>query len=124
MPSPYQTLSLKAVLAMFWEPQRVALPEQCVIKSAAALSRFLNEYGWPTRAVIQATRKQIIKELLKYAPRGKRPHLQVIIDLTTLEKRGKFKAFNWLILVSVVLSFSMGSRNFDIKRLWASLKTV
>jgi Transposase DDE domain len=97
MPSPYQTLSLKAVLTMFWEPQRVALPEQCVIKSAAALSRFLNEYGWPTRAVIQATRKQIIKELLKYAPRGKRPHLQVIIDLTTLEKRGKFKAFNWLI---------------------------
>ena len=97
MPSPYQALSLKAVLAMFWEPQRVALPEQCVIKSAAALSRFLNEYEWPTRTVIQATRKQIVKELLKYAPRGKRPHLQVIIDLTTLEKRGKFKAFNWLI---------------------------
>ena len=50
-------------------------------KSAAALSRFMNEYEWPTRAVIRATRKQVIKELLKYAPRGKRPHLQVIIDL-------------------------------------------
>jgi Transposase DDE domain len=82
---------------MFWEPQRVALPDQCVIKSPAALSRFFNEYGWPTRAVIRATRKQILKELLKYAPRGKRPHLQVIIDLTTLEKRGKFKAFAQLI---------------------------
>ena len=91
MPSPYQILSLKAIFAMFWEPQRVALPEQCVIKSAAALSRFLNEYGWPTRAVIRATRKQILKELLKYSPKGKRPHLQVIVDLTTLEKRGKFK---------------------------------
>jgi Transposase DDE domain len=99
MPSPYQILSLKAVFAMFWEPQRVALPEQCVIKSAAALSRFLNEYGWPTRAVIRATRKQVLQELLKYAPRGQRPHLQVIIDLTTLEKRGKFKAFEWLIQV-------------------------
>lgn len=99
MPSPYQILSLKAILVMFWEPQRVALPEQSVIKSAAALSRFMNEYGWPTRAVIRATRKQILIELLKYAPRGKRPHLQVIIDLTTLEKRGKFKAFEWLIQV-------------------------
>jgi hypothetical protein len=97
MPSPYQMLSLQAILTMFWEPQRVALPEQCVLKSPAALSRFLNEYGWPTRAVIRATRKQIIKELLKYAPRGRRPHLQVIIDLTTLEKRGKFKAFAQLI---------------------------
>jgi Transposase DDE domain len=113
MPSPYQNKSLKAVLAMFWEPQRVALPEHCVLclvkrtlrrpqrdfirKSAAALSRFMNEYGWPTRAVIRATRKKVLEELLKYAPRGKRPHLQVIIDLTTLEKRGKFKAFAQLI---------------------------
>jgi Transposase DDE domain len=97
MPSPYQRLSLQAVLTMFWEPQRVGLPEQCVIKSPAALSRFFNEYGWPTRAVIRATRKQILKELLKYAPSGRRPHLQVIIDLTTLEKRGKFKAFAELI---------------------------
>ena len=96
MPSPYQNKSLKAVLAMFWEPQRVALPEHCVLKSAAALSRclvqrtlrspqrdcirFMNEYGWPTRAVIRATRKQVLQELLKYAPKGKRPHLQVIID--------------------------------------------
>lgn len=97
MPSPYQILSLQAVLTMFWEPQRVALPEECLIKSPAALSRFFNEYGWPTRSVIRATRTQILKELLKYAPRGKRPHLQVIIDLTTLEKRGKFKAFAHLI---------------------------
>ena len=97
MPSPYQLLSLQAVLTMFWEPQRVGLPEQCVIKSPAALSRFFNEYGWPTRSVIRATRKQVLKELLKYAPIGKRPHIQVIIDLTTLEKRGKFKAFAQLI---------------------------
>ena len=97
MPSPYQILSLPAVFTMFWESQRVALPEQSVLKSPAALSRFFNEYGWPTRAVIRATRKQVLKELLKYAPRGKRPHLQVIIDLTTLEKRGKFTAFAELI---------------------------
>ena len=99
MPSPYQILSLQAVFTMFWESQRVALPAQCVLKSPAALSRFFNEYGWPTRAVIRATRKQVLQEVLKYAPRGKRPHLQVIIDLTTLEKRGKFKAFAELIHV-------------------------
>jgi Transposase DDE domain len=97
MPSPYQILSLQAVFTMFWESQRVALPEQCILKSPAALSRFFNEYGWPTRSVIRATRKHVLNELLKYAPRGRRPHLQVIIDLTTLEKRGKFKAFAELI---------------------------
>lgn len=59
----------------------------------------MNEYGWPTRAVIRATRKHVLKQLLKYAPVGKRPHLQVIIDLTTLEKRGKFKAFAKLIQI-------------------------
>ena len=69
---------------MFWEPQRVALPEQCLIKSPAALSRFFNEYGWPTRAVICATRKQVLTELLKYAPTGKRPHLQVTGDFCEL----------------------------------------
>jgi hypothetical protein len=97
MPSPYQILSLQAVFTMFWKSQRVALPEQCILKSPAALSRFFNEYGWPTRSVIRATRKHVLNELLKYAPRGRRPHLQVIIDLTTLEKRGKFKAFAELI---------------------------
>jgi hypothetical protein len=94
MPSPYQILSLQAVFTMFWEFQRVALPEQSLLKFPAALSRFFNEYGLPTRSVIRATRKQVLKELLKYAPRGKRPHLQVIIDLTTLEKRGKLTALD------------------------------
>jgi hypothetical protein len=50
-----------------------------------ALSRFLNEYGGPTRTVILVTRKQILKQLLEYSPKGKHPHLQVIIDLTALE---------------------------------------
>jgi hypothetical protein len=53
MPSPYQVLSLKAIFAMFWEPQRVALPEQCVIKSAAALSRFLGDKHPLDRYVIE-----------------------------------------------------------------------
>jgi hypothetical protein len=149
MPSPYQRLSLQAVLTMFWESQRVALPEQCVLKSPAELSRclvqrtlrkpqrdcirFFNEYRWPTRAVIRATRKHILQELLKYAPRGKRPHLQVIIDLTTLEKRGKFKAFAQLIhilngkrgLHIVVMYLVVGGRRLPWAfRPWRGKETV
>lgn len=36
---------------------------------------------------------------MSYAARGRRPHLQILIDLTTLEKRGKFKALAHLIQV-------------------------
>ncbi|MBD2260337.1 hypothetical protein [Pseudanabaena sp. FACHB-2040] len=32
------------------------------------------------------------EQLGQYRPRGRRPHLQVILDMTSLEKRGKFKA--------------------------------
>jgi hypothetical protein len=85
---------------MFFAPSTGAtLPNDAVIKSPSALSRFLNEYGWPTLGVIRATRQEIKKQLLNYALRGRRPQLQVIIDLTTLEKRGKFKAFAHLIQV-------------------------
>ena len=98
MPSPYQKLSLQASFALFMEPTNGRmLPEHGVIKSPAALSRFFNEYGWPTRAVIRATRQHILKQLSHYTAIGQRPYLQVIIDLTTLEKRGKFKAFARLI---------------------------
>ena len=98
MPSPYQKLSLQASFALFMEPKNgQMLPEHGVIKSPAALSRFFNEYGWPTRAVIRATRQHILKQLSHYTAKGKRPYLQVIIDLTTLEKRGKFQAFATLI---------------------------
>lgn len=100
MPSPYQRLSLQASLAIFFEPSNgKMLPEHSVIKSPAALSRFLNRYGWPTRAVIRATRQQIVLQLNQVAKMGRRPYLQVIIDLTTLEKRGKFKAFTDLIQI-------------------------
>lgn len=73
------------------------LPEHSAIESPAALSRFFNEYRWPTRAVIRGTRQHILKQLSHYTAIGQKPYLQVIIDLTTLEKRGKFKAFATLI---------------------------
>jgi hypothetical protein len=42
---------------------------------------------------------QTVLKLLSQSSKGRRPFLQVIIDLTTLEKRGKFKDFDGLISV-------------------------
>lgn len=75
------------------------LPEHCKSKSASALSRFLNIYDWSTRSVIRTTRARMIQEILSHRPKGRKPFLQVIIDLTTLEKCGEFPQFKDLIRV-------------------------
>ncbi len=41
----------------------------------------------------------VLKQILSESRRGRRPILQVIIDLTTLEKRGFFKAEEELVRV-------------------------
>lgn len=99
MPSTYQQQNLEAMLGLFLEAQGHPLPEHSKSKSASALSRFLNVYDWSTRSVIRATRGRIIQEILSECPKGRKPFLQVIIDLTTLEKFGKFKSFKNLITV-------------------------
>lgn len=99
MPSVYQQDSLQALLGLFLEGQGVLLPEHCKTKSASALSRFLNEYKWPTRQVIRAVRQAAIQQILSQPRLGRRPTLQMILDLTTLEKVGKFKEFKDLIRV-------------------------
>lgn len=99
MPTAYQRDSLQALLGLFFEAQGHPLPQHSSLKSPAALSRFLNHYKWPTRHLIRVVRQAMIEQLLRYCPRGRRPWLQVIVDLTTLEKCGKFKAFAHLIHV-------------------------
>ena len=99
MPSTYQQDSLQALLGLFLEGQGFPLPELCQTKSASALSRFLNEYKWSTRQVIRTVRKVALQQILSQPRRGRRPTLQVILDLTTLEKVGKFKQFKHLIRV-------------------------
>ncbi|PSN20757.1 IS701 family transposase [filamentous cyanobacterium CCP5] len=92
MLSAYQRQSLKALLELFLRVQGAPLPDHSQLKSASALSRFLTVYSWSVRQAIR-------RELKRYRPRGRRPHPQVILDMTTLEKRGKFKAFADLITV-------------------------
>ena len=102
MPTAYQKDNLEAMLGLFLEAQGHPLPEHSQTKSASALSRFLNVNPWSTRQVIRSVRSHVLQTVLKVlseSGKGRKPFLQVIIDLTTLEKRGKFKDFQDLISV-------------------------
>ncbi len=97
MPSPYQRASLKAMLVLFLQARGLALPEHASHKSASALSRFLNLYGWPTTSVIRALRRGILQVLLERRKAGRRPILRAIVDLTPLQKSGSFEGLAGLL---------------------------
>ncbi|MBW4501025.1 MAG: hypothetical protein KME57_16035 [Scytonema hyalinum WJT4-NPBG1] len=102
MPTQYQKDNFDAMLGLFLEAQGHPLPEHSKTKSPSALSRFLNINPWSTRDMIRIVRSHVLETVLKVlsaSGKGRRPFLQVIIDLTTLEKRGKFKEFEDLIRV-------------------------
>jgi hypothetical protein len=63
MPSAYQKASLNAMLALFLEAQGHPLPQQTQTKSPSSLSRFLNLYNWPTRALIRTTRQALLQQI-------------------------------------------------------------
>jgi Transposase DDE domain len=90
MPSPYQKASLKALMGLFLEGQGHPLPEHTQLKSPSSLSRFLNHYNWSTRGVIRTTREAILEQLQQHLPPAG-SSLQVLIDLTTLDKCGQFR---------------------------------
>jgi len=99
MPTPHQQQNLRAMLGLFFQAQGHPLPTYSKAKSPSALSRFFNKSSWSTKAVIAAIRAYVLRQLLSYRPTGRRPWLQVIVDLTSLEKRGKFKSFASLLSV-------------------------
>jgi len=102
MPTQYQKDNIEAMLRLFLQAQGHSLPQHSKTKSPSALSRFLNINPWATREMICIVRSHILQTVLKLlsqSGKGRRPFLQVIIDLTTLEKRGKFKDFENLIRV-------------------------
>jgi hypothetical protein len=53
------------------------------------ICRFLNRYHWSTRGVIRTTRQAILQQLATHLPHARIP-IRLLIDLTTLEKSGKF----------------------------------
>jgi Transposase DDE domain len=89
MPSVYQKASLKALLGLFLDAQGHALPAHTPVKSASSLSRFLNPYSWSTRGVIRTTRQAILQQIATHLPHARVP-IRILVDLTTLEKSGKF----------------------------------
>lgn len=119
MPTQYQKDNLEAMLALFLEAQGHPLPEHSQTKSPSAISRFLNINSWSTRKMIRAVRSSalqtVLKALLSFS-KGRKPFLQVIIDLTTLEKRGKFKFFEDLIRVYNCFAWSTSSSSLFSNR--------
>ena len=89
MPSVYQKASLQAMLRLFLDVQGHAVPEHTPIKSSSSLSRFLNRYDWSTRSVLRTTRRAILEQVALHRPPSHLP-IRLLIDLTTLEKAGKF----------------------------------
>jgi hypothetical protein len=89
MPSAYQKASLNAALALFLDAQGHALPAHTQLKSASSLSRFFNRYAWSTRAVIRTTRRAVLAQLAAHPVRRDVP-IRLLIDLSTLQKTGKF----------------------------------
>lgn len=81
MPTQYQKDNLEAMLGLFLEAQGHPLPQYSQTKSASALSRFLNQYRWSTRDVIRTVRHCVLQQVLSFCPKGRRPCLQVIIDV-------------------------------------------
>lgn len=89
MPSAYQKASLNALFGLFLEAQGHPLPQHTQVKTASSLSRFLNHYLWSTRSVIRTTRQAILQQVAHHPAHPTCP-LKVLIDLTSLEKCGKF----------------------------------
>jgi hypothetical protein len=67
--------------------------EKKATSSNNSLSRFLNQYLWSTRAVLRSTRQSILQQIIQHPLRKNAP-LKIIIDLTSLEKCGKFLHLN------------------------------
>jgi hypothetical protein len=97
MPTIDQKETLESVIGLLLDGQGHSVPHHCQTKSESAISRFLNHYNWSTRSLIRTIRSFILNLVLSERRKGRKPILQVILDLTTLEKVGKFSHFkDWV----------------------------
>lgn len=95
LPSRYCRDSFLVHLCSLLDSQSSAAISNNHWKSAGSLSRFFNHSQWSTSAAVRAIQEQVLR--LLHPRRGHPPRLQVILDLTSLGKSGKFPAFgDWL----------------------------
>lgn len=99
MPTIYQQETLESIIGLFLDGQGHSVPHHCLTKSESAISRFLNHYNWPTRSLIRTVRSLILSLIKAEKRTGRKPILKVILDLTTLEKVGKFPHLKDLVRV-------------------------
>ncbi len=88
--SPDIQNSFDTLLHAFLNTDGNPRPQTATAKSSSALSRMLNRYALPALALLRASRAIIQQRLQTTVLNSKkrRPTLELIIDLTTLEKTG------------------------------------
>lgn len=89
MPTVSQKASFESIVALFLEATGAIRLRKSKGKSASSLSRYLNHYLWSTKKLWATVRRHQLEILLGIKGRG-RPYLQIIVDLTSIEKRGEF----------------------------------
>jgi hypothetical protein len=105
--SSYQRESFRTLMALFLRGDGRPQPSRASGKSESALSRFLNRYAWSARALTRQARSAAVVSLLEYYAhrRGRRPRLLVLLDLTTLEKVGRFEQLGLVSVLNFTPSF-------------------
>ena len=91
--------SVQVLLCLFLAAMGKPLPAYATVKSPAALSRFLNQYSWSLPAVIRVMRQHAHAQLKAYrrSCAGRPPRLELIIDLTSMAKEGRFEGLgDWM----------------------------
>jgi hypothetical protein len=94
MPTRAAKQRFKTAMRNHTQGQGRPRPQQTQTMSASSLSRYYNLDAWNVRAVI-ATMQSVILKLILLAykhSKGRAQILNVIVDLTTLEKTGDFPA--------------------------------
>ncbi len=84
--------SFKVFLDLLLDGSGRSLPVRATVKSPAAISRFLNHAAWNNRQFCRVMRQhalQLLRSGWRIRPH-QRPRLDLLIDLTSLEKSGKF----------------------------------
>lgn len=61
-------------------------------KSPSAISRFVNHYAWSLRTLVRAMRHHALDAFQSYqgGRRGRRPIIEIIVDMTSIVKEGEF----------------------------------
>lgn len=94
----HQRRNFEALLRLFLKGEGRPLPQRSQTHSSSALSRFLNHGDWPTWKLARLLREGGFEALARFAAarRGRKPKLLLILDLTSLEKAGRFPRLgNW-----------------------------